>query len=623
MHRTLAPALVVLLASAAGWTDTKPVDRDLPRTLPELEAEIRAVLQETRTPGAGIALVSRDQVLWATGIGSADVARGRPATADTLFRIGSITKSLVGLAVLMLVEEAKLRLADRLRPLLPEVAFSNRWEPTDPVRVVHLLEHTTGFADWSLRTFALDDPRPIGLLEGLAYDPASRTSRWRPGTRMSYSNSGAPLAAAVVERVTGTPFEAFVQTRIFDPLQMTTATFRQPDAGRDVATLYHPDGVTPLPYWNLSLRPAGAVNASAAEMARYVQLYLNRGKAGGRQLLSPASLERMEVPRTTAAAAAGLVDGYGLGNYATASGGFVFHGHDGGLPGGVARMAYSPELGVGWVVLLNSASDRALNEVSALIRNYLTRDVAPPAPPPTAAVSEATRYAFTGWYVSETPRHQLFQFVLDLFGLRHLRVEEGGLEVRPMLGPRKDHLAVTDRLFREKDAPVATLALLDTPEGPRVATPWGSFRRVPTRLVWLQTGLLVLALAAMVSAVLFALVWVPRRLFGKLRRTPAVAVRVMPLLAVLCLGTAIVLTRLGMEDPFLRLGQASAWSVGLCLVTWAFALTSLLALLLAFGPRSRLVRPAIRWHARAVALACGLATGYLAAFGLIGLRTWA
>lgn len=78
--------------------------------------------------GAGVALVSRDEVLWLEGIGRVDLATGRKVTPDTLFRIGSISKSFVGLAVLMLQEQGKLDLNDKLSDLAPEIEFENRWE---------------------------------------------------------------------------------------------------------------------------------------------------------------------------------------------------------------------------------------------------------------------------------------------------------------------------------------------------------------------------------------------------------------------------------------------------------------------------------------------------------------
>jgi len=614
-----APALVPAEAKEA----PKDWEKVVPGSLAELEKDIGQVLEETKTPGAGIALVSRDGVVWEAGLGLADVATGRAATPDTLFRIGSVTKGLVALSVLMLVEEGKLRLEDPLRPLVPDVFFENRWEATDPVRVVHLLEHTTGFDDWSFREYASSDPKPLSLTEGLAYAPGSRVSRWRPGTRMAYCNSGPPLAARAVERLTGIPFEDFVQRRIFDPLGMPTATFLENDTVKRLgATLYHPDGVTPYPYWHVLMRPAGSVSASAREMGRYVRMYLNRGSLDGARLVSEKSIDRMEVPETTDAARAGLRLGYGLGNYATVKGGFVVRGHDGGVEGGLARVAYLPEVGVGWVILINSGSGEAMKNINFLVLNTLTRNVTRSTPPPPSRVSPETRRAFTGWYVNDSPRMERLRFLDRILGPLHVRLGEEGLTTRTLFGKKKEYLAVTDRLYREKEEPAATVALLDTQEGRKVALGFASMARVASPLIWLRTGLLVLCLMAMASALLFALVWVPRWLFGRLRRAPAIAVRAFPLLSVLCLVGSVALVAAAEDDFLRRFGRATPWSAGFMLGTLGFALASAMSVLLAFGPRSRFVGRGVRWHARAVALACGLVAVYLGASGILGLQTW-
>jgi CubicO group peptidase (beta-lactamase class C family) len=98
-----------------------------------------------------------------------------------------------------------LSLQDSVHKLAPEVWFENPWEASDPVRVVDLLEHTTGWDDIHLREFAKDAPG-IGLREALDYDHHSRISRWRPGTRMAYCNSGPAVAAYIVEKISGQHF---------------------------------------------------------------------------------------------------------------------------------------------------------------------------------------------------------------------------------------------------------------------------------------------------------------------------------------------------------------------------------------------------------------------------------
>ena len=181
---------VLLLSVAATWPALAADRKSEPKSIPELQAAIEAVLKETKTPGAAVAIVSRDKAEWMAGIGKANVAANKPVTADTLFRIGSVSKSFAALAALRLQEEGKLKLADTVRQWVPEVAFTNPWGATDPVRLVHLMEHTTGFDDIHLREYAHNEPTPIALKDALAFGAPSRVCRWRPGSRMAYCNSG-------------------------------------------------------------------------------------------------------------------------------------------------------------------------------------------------------------------------------------------------------------------------------------------------------------------------------------------------------------------------------------------------------------------------------------------------
>ena len=123
--------------------------------------------------------------------------------------------------------------------------------------MVNLLEHTTGWDDMHLREYAKQAPDSMSLRDGLEYDHTSRVSRWRPGTRTAYCNSGPPVAAYIVEKLTGQRFEDFVQQNLFLPIGMKTATYFEPAPGTST-TLYHEDGKTPYPYWHILLRPAGS-----------------------------------------------------------------------------------------------------------------------------------------------------------------------------------------------------------------------------------------------------------------------------------------------------------------------------------------------------------------------------
>jgi len=617
---TLALFLVSALLISAG-PPTPPV----PKTTAELEQALRKVLAETKTPGVGVSIVSRDQVLWTAGIGKANVAKGVDVTADTLFRIGSVSKSFVSLSILKLQEQGKLHLTDIAHSLAPEIAFSNPWESTDPVRIVNLLEHTTGFDDLHFSEYASNDPTPLTLRAGLDFHPHSRVSRWRPGTCFSYCNSGPPIAAYIVEKITGQRFEDYVKENFFRPLHMDTADyFLTPAVEQKLTTLYHPDGKTPYRYWHILVRPSGAINASAREMANYVQFFLNRGSFAGTQLVAAASIDRMERPATTLAAQAGMRSGYGLSNYVTIADGFVYHGHNGGVEGGLTELAYLPEQGLGYVFFINSANGEAFERIGKLVRAYVTRDLPKPALPAPAAMNAAALRPFLGYAEPVTPRQEITRFLTRILGVRRFNLDKGKLVISKVIGsPEKSYIAVSDYLFRDEKEPFATLGLIpSSPDGPLLQTDRTTYRPVSPVAVWTEYGLAAAWLLLMASAVLFALIWVPRKLLGKMRGAPRLSIRVIPLVSVASLTGAVALFAVSGDDLLQRFGRPTVWSVGFCVLTWAFALTAVLGLVLTLRARGSVVPPGVYAHALAVTLANTVVAAYLAYWGVIGFRSW-
>ena len=618
---TLAFLMLFGTASAQG----QPEEEAPPATLAELESRISELLERTKTPGAGVVIVSADEVLWIAGLGKADLASGRDATPDTIFRIGSTSKGFVSLAVLKLAEEGRLSLDDTLASRAPEIEFENRWEETDPVRLVHLLEHTSGFDDIHLAEYASTDPKPLTLREGLDYHPDSRVSRWRPGTRFSYCNSGPAVAAYVVERVTGQPFEEYVQENFFDPLGMATASYLlTPAVERDGATLYGSDGVTPNPYWHIIMRPSGSINASARDLAGYIRFYLQRGSLDGLTLLSAASIERMERPMSSAGARAGLDSGYGLSNYTSAEKAFVFHGHNGGVNGGATEMAYLPEHGVGYAFMINAGNGEAFRGLSSLVRGYLLRGLAEPALPPAVAVPAEIASVYSGFYKPASPRAELQRVFDRIGGLVRLEVDGERLAlVRVWGGEPTEYVAVTDRLSRRTERSVTSLALLeDRADGTYIEAEGQTYQRISALLVWGPIVLLVASVVIAASSVLFVLIWGPRRLFGGLKGAPHIGVRVWPLLSTLSLIAFLAVFMGGFTDGIGRLGLVTPYSVGQMLLSIVFALTAVWSLWVVTRARSAPIHRVAWWHSLLVAISCCSIALYLSYFGLIGLRSW-
>jgi CubicO group peptidase (beta-lactamase class C family) len=627
MHRwiLLLTVLGVLLANFAPALALPELHEDEPHlaNLAELEEALREAMWEGQVPGLSVAVVEAGEITWTAGLGLLDRSANRSASADSIFRVGSISKSFVSLAVLKLVEEGRLSLDDRVAMLAPEIELNNPWEADHPLRLVHLLEHTAGFDDLSLREFALQDA-DITLSEALAVNPGGRTSRWPPGLFFSYSNVGAPLAAYIVEKVSGVPFETYVQETFFIPLEMVdTAYTLSPEIEDRLSKSYGLTGQE-IPYSHIIVRPAGSISTTPGDMGRFLQFLLGRGTYNGRMILQPASIEQIETPSSSLAASRGVRLGMGKGNFTSLHKGFVFHGHDGGVDGFLAGYGYLPDSGMGYYASING-SPQSLERIVYLLRDYLVRDLTPPVYQPPSPPAEGWR-ASAGYYDTFTPRMARLGFLEQLAGAVQVQILEDKLVVRPLLGgPAQALVPVGGELYRGENDPEAALLLTELPDYGRILTGGlsSTYRQVSAGLVLGRLGAAAAVLLLLVSSLLYALVWIPLWLLRPGRRGSGGLLRLMPLLAVLSLVVMLVFISLGFVRGLETLGQPSVYSVGALVFSILFALLAAGALLasLMFLQNASISLPA-RLYSLLVSLALVITAIYLGANGMIGLPTW-
>jgi hypothetical protein len=423
---------------------------------------------------------------------------------------------------------------------------------------------------------------------------------------------------------------------------MTTATYLFPDTARvPVATLYKNDGKTALPYWHVFIRPAGAINASANDMGRYVRFLLNRGAVDGRQLLPVSAIERLERTEASLTAASGLKVGYGLhiARY-TDSAGFVWTGHDGGVEGGLTNMAYIPELGVGFAFMINSGSSEAYLQIGRAVRDYLTRDAPRPALPARGAMPAEAAARYAGWYRPDNPRIQHIYFLERLFGLARLSVSDTALALDPLIGgagATQRWVPVSGMQFRKASEPLATMALsADSADGrPEAIEAMGyllpaSLVKISPARAWTEIGVAALWLAGVLLtvlvAVLGAVIWLVRKIRG---RQPAPSItRPMwrvTIVTVLALGIGFILFALIASTGDLSVGTATFKTVGAWLALMLFAVLAAVSVVVTFrriaaGARPRRVS---LFALRTIAILNVIAAGYFIYWGFIGWRTWA
>jgi CubicO group peptidase (beta-lactamase class C family) len=631
----LLPLLAALLV-AAGDSTPKPAPKP-PATIAELEARLKHILDSAKVPGVGLAIVRHDSIVYTGGMGKARVQPPLDATDRALFRIGSTSKAFVALTAMALVKEGKLSLDEPLAKRLPGFYFKNPWEATDPVRIVHLLEHTSGFDDNSLKGYATNEPT-LSLKDGLALDSATRVSRWRPGTRFSYCNTGPAVVALIIEQIEGKPFEQVIQERWFTPIGMNTATYMPPDTTKvPAATLYKADGVTPVNYWYVFIRPAGSINANAHDMGAYVRFLLGRGTVDGKMLLDTASLVRMEHAASGSAARAGLVPGYGLHLWRTAdSTGFIWTLHGGGVEGGLSDMSYLPELGIGYAMQINSGNGGALRLMQQAVRGYLTLGLAPLTPePPVANVAGTTRAEFGGWYRGVSPRMEHLAGVERLTNIGHVTFHDHSFILKPLFGDRMRYIAVDSLRFRRPGQREATLAFVRDAANDRergiedVGAGLGTSYAQVSAIDALGTVALTFGwVAAMVLALVAMLFGAGRWVWRRVRKQPAVraeaagtwrAVAVSALLIV-----AYVFLLATTAESLSVIGKRNAVTLCTYAIGWLFVASTLVGAWVAVGASagaSRWSRVSLMTARLAVALAL-VAAGYGVYWGLIGWATW-
>ena len=616
MHVKKCLAMLLVLTGALPVFADEP-----PKTLDQVKIRIAKIVEETHTPAMGIAIVDRNGPLWVTSIGKADLASGRAADVDTLYRIGSISKMFAALAVLKLVEEGKLSLDDKLRDRAPEIAFENEWESTHPVRIAHLLEHTTGWDDIHVPEYAYSAPDTFTTKQGLDYHPHSRKSRWPPGTRHAYCNSGSAVAAYVVEKITGERFEDYIARTFFAPIGMESSSyFKTKLYDERGASLYV--GTSKQDYWHIIHRAAGSINSSPRDMAKFVQFLLMRGSTATGPIVSAASLDRMETPTTLPGNAKGIRAGYALANYTTGhkAQGTAFHGHDGGMMGAIAHLAYVPELGQGYVLMINAGDPRAISRSAEVVKDYLLRDVKKLEVAPSV-LPEPYKH-IDGYYESISPRTEGLALIMSFGGIFVITHDDKVLHRSPLLGswtssdPVSESGALVDRW-----SGLPSIAIVDDPlAGPALQIASDLLQRVPGWKIFARFAMVVSLVLMSLVALVALIVWAARRARRKTTDT-RVWLRVLPLAATVALIVYFVGS--GASRFFLEsLGTISVASLLLFFLSLLYPAVTLLAAACLFTRQAREKLNLPYWFAAAFVLVHLFAVAYLAKFDGIAIRTW-
>ena len=350
--------------------------------------------------GATVAVIDNGQVLFEKGYGYSDMkTRSAVSARRTLFRAGSISKLITWTAVMQLVQAGKINLDQDVNDYLD---FRIPPKFGRPITMRDLMTHTAGFEDSISKMFV---PSPRQLIPLRDYLIAHLPARiYPPGKIVAYSNYGATLAGYIVQRLSGEPFDEYVEKHIFQPLGMRHSTFVQPLPPALAAEMSHgyaqaSDG-KPQPFEMIEIAPAGALSTTAADMARFMIAQLGDGSNGGAPILDPQTLALMH---STQSQMAPGMNGFDLGFYQENRNGLSIIAHAGDTDWFHSDLHLILGHGVGLFLSFNSAGHDGATEAMRvrIFRAFLDRYF-PYTPPqePTVAHPGPDAARVAGWYIS-------------------------------------------------------------------------------------------------------------------------------------------------------------------------------------------------------------------------------
>ncbi|MFL5548215.1 MAG: serine hydrolase, partial [Gemmatimonadales bacterium] len=464
----VAAILAGLFPRAAAAQATVEPDaryRDVAQALTTLIDQQRA---EHRIPAISVALVDGSRVVWARGFGWADSVAGVPATAATVYRVGSVSKLFTDVAVMQQVEQGKLSLDAPVTRDLPD------FHPRNPfggeITLRQLTSHRSGLTREPPVGHYFDDTEPTLAATVASLNQTSLI--YPPGKQTKYSNAGIAVLGDVLERTQGESFYPYLQHAVLEPLGMRASAFQptaEVRAGLAKGYMWTVDGRRfEAPTFQLGIGPAGSLYTTVLDLSRFMSVLVDGGAIpGGKRLLARATLDSMWTPQF---ADSGASTGFGIGFGIDTLDGHRTIGHGGAIYGFATSLETLPDDSLGVVVVatldvINPVTD-AIAE--AALRMLLAARAGKPLPtvPTPAPLARSQALALMGRYMKGDTGVDLEEF-------------DGRLYLTPVQGGMRSELRAGDSGLVLADQPGQAARIVPLPPG-RMGMGNDTLKRLPT-----------------------------------------------------------------------------------------------------------------------------------------------
>ncbi|MFA5713274.1 MAG: serine hydrolase domain-containing protein [Bacteroidales bacterium] len=372
--------------------------KDWSRQVDEAVQYLEQVRERWGFPGASIAIIKDGKTLYTGGVGVREEGKEEGVDAQTLFPIGSISKSFTAMVVASLVAEGKLKWNDKIKDILPDFEMYDKWVENN-IEVQDVMLHNTGLKaqlGTNLASFGYnrnDIYNIFGLLKP--------KNKFRDS--YGYNNITFIIAGKIIEKCSGKSWEENVRERIFIPLGMNDSHIntneyeavenraqyhhikydREPATSHKTVTqfahFYTPQGADRAGYWLTAIGPAGSISSTAQDMAKYIEFHLNSGRVGSKQLLPKKQMEYLHTGHNPISKNSKVQKSYGLCWNVVKNSDYTIVSHTGSVRGFTAIAAFIPHEQLGFVMLVNSNSpreprDAMLNKVVDIFTGKSSKD---------------------------------------------------------------------------------------------------------------------------------------------------------------------------------------------------------------------------------------------------------
>jgi CubicO group peptidase (beta-lactamase class C family) len=365
--------LPLLFIAITAFCQKKPEDRST--VLAGIDTLMERILKERKAAGFAVAVVDKNKILYAKGFGYRDIEKKLPVTPNTQFAIGSCTKAFTSLLIGLLNKDGKLEYDKPVREYLPEVKFFNA-DMNNLITVRDLMCHRTGLPRHDYSWYLFNTDSRDSMLQRIQYQEPTAGIR----AKWQYNNFMFLLQGMITQKLTGKSWEDNIRAKIFAPMGMTNSnvTIKELQKNADAAigyTLYKDSIIKKTDYYNINaMSPAGSINSSVSEMAKWVMMWLNNGKINGKEVFpGPYLKEAMSSQMIINAA---LPDGekpdihfanYGLGWFMASYRGHYRVEHGGNIDGFSASTCFFPSDSIGIIVLTNQNA----SAITSIVRNSI------------------------------------------------------------------------------------------------------------------------------------------------------------------------------------------------------------------------------------------------------------